>query len=59
MRERVAKLRQQSLETKPWLSIERALLITEYYRNTKNVSIPMQRAEAFRYLMENGTTLTS
>ena len=55
MRERVAKLRQQSLETKPWLSIERALLITEYYRKTKTASVPMQRAQAFRHLMENRT----
>jgi len=55
MRERVAKLRQQSLETKPWLSIERALLITEYCRKTKTASVPMQRAQAFRHLMENRT----
>ena len=55
MRERVARLRQQSLETKPWLSIERARLITEYYRNTRTASIPMQRAEAFRHLMEHKT----
>lgn len=56
MRERVVKLRQQSLDTKPWLSIERALLVTEYYRNTKTASVPMQRAEAFHYLMKNRTT---
>ena len=55
MRDRVAKLRQQSLETKPWLSIERAMLITEYYRNTKTASVPMQRAEALRHILENGT----
>jgi len=55
MRERVAKLRQQSLDTKAWLSMERALLITEYYRDTKAASVPMQRAEAFRHLMENRT----
>ncbi len=52
MRERVAKLRQQSLDTKPWLSIERALLITEYCRNARTASVPMQHAEAFRYLMD-------
>lgn len=55
MRERVAKLRQQSLDTRPWLSIERALLVTEYYRNTKTASVPVQRAEAFRYLMDQRT----
>ena len=55
MNERVARLRQKSLDTKPWLSIERALLLTDYYRNTRTVSVPLQRAEAFRYLMEHKT----
>src|SRR5271157_3738970 len=55
MNERVARLRQESLDTKPWLSTERALLVTDYYRNTRTVSVPMQRAEAFHYLMEHKT----
>lgn len=55
MNERVARLRQESLETKPWLSIERAALITEYYRGARHVSVPVLRAQAFKYLMENKT----
>ncbi len=55
MNERVARLRQESLETKPWLSSERAALITEYYRGARDVSVPVLRAQAFKYLMENKT----
>jgi pyruvate formate-lyase/glycerol dehydratase family glycyl radical enzyme len=53
MNERVAKLRQQSLELKPWLSTERAALVTDYYRNTRTRSIPLQRAEALRNILEH------
>lgn len=53
MNERVARLRQESLETKPWLSIERAALITEFYRGARDVSVPVLRAQAFKHLMEN------
>ncbi len=52
MTERVAKLRQCSLETKPSLSIERAALITRFYRQTDIQSPPLRRAYAFKYLME-------
>ncbi|HZP01136.1 MAG TPA: trans-4-hydroxy-L-proline dehydratase [Terriglobia bacterium] len=55
MNERVARLRQESLETAPWLSIERAKLITEFYRNCRVASVPMQRALALRHLMEHKT----
>ena len=55
MNERIARLRQQSVETKPWLSIERAKLITEFYQNSRIASAPMQRACALRYLMEHKT----
>ncbi len=53
MNERVARLRQATLETKPRLSIERALLLSEFYRQDKTVSVPIRRARAFQYLMEN------
>jgi formate C-acetyltransferase len=46
-------MRQATIETKPWLSIERAKLITEFYSQDKTSSIPMRRALAFQYLMEN------
>jgi formate C-acetyltransferase len=52
MNERVAGLRQQSLDAKPWLSIERAALLTEFYRQAEADSTPVLRAKAFRYLME-------
>ncbi len=55
MNERVARLRQQSLDTKPWLSIERAKLITEFYRDSRVASVPLQRALALRHLMANKT----
>ena len=52
MNDRVARLRQLSLDTKPWLSIERAALLTEFYRQAEADSTPVLRAKAFRYLME-------
>ncbi len=55
MTERVAKLRQRSLETKPWLSIERATLLTRYYRNATLAAPPVLRARAFAFLMEHKT----
>ncbi len=52
MNDRVARLREATIETKPWLSIERASLLTDFYRQDKTVSIPIQRARAFAHLME-------
>jgi len=54
MTERVACLRQQSLEAQPTLSSERAELLTEFYQQELGLmSAPVRRALAFRYLMEN------
>jgi len=53
MNERIQRLRQATLETKPWLSIERAALLTEFCRNDKTVAIPVRRALAFQYIMEH------
>ena len=55
MNERVDRLRQQSLEAKPSLSAERALLMTRFYIDAGTMSAPMKRARAFQYLMENKT----
>jgi len=57
MTERVAKLRQQSLDTEPWFSAERARIVTEVYREAGGVglSAPMLRALVFRRLMEEKT----
>ena len=55
MNERVARLRQCSLDTRPWLSIERAALLTEFYQQGAPLSTPVLRASAFRHLMEHKT----
>jgi len=55
MNERVARLRRRSLEVKPYISAERAVLITRFYREAGLMSAPMLRAMAFRHLMENKT----
>jgi formate C-acetyltransferase len=52
---RVARLRQQSLDTKPWLSIERAALLTSFYRRAEAASIPVLRAQALQYILERKT----
>jgi formate C-acetyltransferase len=51
----VARLRQQTLETKPWISAERALLVTELHGEIGPMSAPMCRALTFRRLMERKT----
>ena len=55
MNDRIKKLRALSLEAKPSISVERARLITDFYRTplAGQVSIPVQRALAFKHLMEN------
>ncbi len=52
--DRVAQLRQYSLDAVPTLSSERAELMTEFYKtHTGLMSTPVQRALAFRYLLEH------
>jgi trans-4-hydroxy-L-proline dehydratase len=53
MTERVARLRECSLNTKPRLSLERAALMTGFYRNSGPLSAPMLRASAFAHVMEH------
>ena len=54
MTERIKQLRKQSLEAVNTLSAERALLVTEYYKNAdSNLPIPIQRARAFEHIMLN------
>lgn len=52
MTERVRKLRHESLEAIPYISTERAELITEFYENNRIHSAPITRALAFKYLLE-------
>jgi len=53
--ERITRLRDQSVSEKPSLSIERAKLLTEFYQGGEadKVSIPVARALAFNYILEN------
>ncbi len=54
MTERVAYLREQSLNAVPAISIERAQLITGFYLQQEGpLSEPLRRALAFQYLLEN------
>ncbi len=56
MSERVARLRQESLDARAALSTERAELLTEFYAGDRGLaSVPVQRAHAFRYLLERKT----
>jgi formate C-acetyltransferase len=53
---RVERLRQQSLEAKETISAERAELMTAFYQQDLGLmSVPLQRARAFQYLMEHKT----
>jgi formate C-acetyltransferase len=55
MNERIKKLREKSLEAKPSISSERAQLVTEFYKSdvAQRVSAPVQRALAFKHILEN------
>jgi formate C-acetyltransferase len=53
---RVERLRRESLEARPFISTERAELVTEAYtRTAETASVPMRRALVFRYFIENKT----
>ena len=48
MSERIARLRQESLDAKPTLSPERAALMTAFYqKDDRLASVPVQRARSF------------
>ncbi len=55
MNERIARLRQQSIEAEPAISMERALLLTRFYASgdVERQPIPVARAMALRYILEN------
>ena len=54
MNERVRRLRRISVETRPYISTERAEIITDFYRNmeSKELPVPLMRAYTFKYLLE-------
>ncbi len=53
--ERIARLREESVNSEVRISSERARLITEFYKSdmARGKSVPVQRALAFKYLMEH------
>ena len=55
--ERVAKLREQSVGTRPYISTGRAELLTEFYKSDVPLreSAPVCRALAFQHILENKT----
>ena len=56
MNDRIRKLRQSSHETRPSISHERAVLLTEFYReNEGKYSIPVMRGLHFKYQCEKKT----
>ena len=56
MNDRIARLRQESFETEPSISIERAVLETAFYReNSGKHSLPVLRAMVFKDLCEKKT----
>lgn len=57
MKERIMKLREQSVGTPPYINPERAKLVTEFYKSdqARGVSEPVRRALAFKYFLEHKT----
>jgi formate C-acetyltransferase len=57
MNERVTKLREQSVRTRPYISTERAELITEFYNSDIPLreSVPVCRALSFKHVMQHKT----
>jgi formate C-acetyltransferase len=55
MTQRVKKLREQSLNAVETISVERAELITQFYKSdeSRELSAPVKRAKAFEYLLKN------
>jgi formate C-acetyltransferase len=50
-------LREASIQARPIISPERAILMTRFYKQNQSLaSVPVQRARAFAFLMENKTT---
>ena len=55
MNDRIRKLREQSLQAINRITAERALLVTSFYKSmvSREVSIPLQRALCFDYILQN------
>jgi len=56
MTDRVSRLREASLKAEPWMSSERAELMTRFYRDhAAGLSVPVCRAASLAYLLEHKT----
>lgn len=57
MNSRIKELRERSLQATNRICPERARLITEFYKSqtAREISVPMKRALAFKYFLENKT----
>jgi formate C-acetyltransferase len=57
MNERVKKLREQSVQIRPYISTGRAELVTEFYKSDVPLreSVPVCRALAFKHVLEHKT----
>ncbi|MFW9843685.1 MAG: trans-4-hydroxy-L-proline dehydratase [Candidatus Thorarchaeota archaeon] len=57
--DRVQRLRNQSVTTKPYICTERAELLTDFYQSggADTVSTPVARALAFKHILENKTII--
>ncbi len=57
MTPRVERLREKSVQTRPYISAERAKLLTDFYQSdaARGVSAPVCRARALQHLLENKT----
>mgnify|MGYP000294614276 CR=1 FL=1 len=55
MNERIKKLREESLRAVNRISGERAALLTRFYQSVEQdqLSVPVKRALAFKYILEN------
>lgn len=55
MNDRIQRLRTQSLMARPTISSERAELVTQFYQTgiAQKESVPVQRALAFKHVLEN------
>ena len=55
MNDRIKLLREKSLDAEPYMTHQRASLITDFYQSeeAKNCSVPVKRALTFKHIMQN------
>lgn len=55
MNERIQHLRNKSIDSEPYITHQRAELLTDFYiqSESENLAVPIRRAMAFKYIVEN------